>query len=220
MPVMIIPDFRTPQTIDSESHNFRTGVQDKRMKVGYARVSTGDQKIDSQIEDLQREGCEKIFEGKFSGVSTENDQQLDKMLSFIRESDVVVVCRLDRLGRTLKRILEVIDAIHDKSASLKTLDGSLDTSKKSPMATAMISLLALFAQLERDLINDRTSEGRMRAKAQGKHLGRSTALSEATQKLITNKLEQGASVSALARDYKVSRQTIIRYNEKWKKDKL
>lgn len=90
------------------------------------------------------------------------------MLNYIRKGDIVFVTRLDRLWRSLKSILQNVDSIHDKGSKLKTLDGAIDTANESPLAKATISLLGTFAQLERDLILDRTSEGRSRAIAYGK----------------------------------------------------
>ena len=99
-------------------------------KVGFARVSTIDQDLNLQIEALEKEGCNKIFFGKQSGLSSENQSQLNALLDFIREGDVVIVTKLDRLGRSLKSILSTIDLIHDKKATLKTLDGAGQTHER------------------------------------------------------------------------------------------
>jgi len=184
------------------------------MKVGFARVSTKEQELNLQLKQLKDFGCEKIFHGKHSGVSVKNDEKLKEMIDFIREDDEVVVCRLDRLGRSLKSILDTIDNIHNKKATLNIIDGSLNTSNDNPFSTAMINLCGVFAQLERDLIKSRTAEGREAAKAQGKHLGRMPSLSEKQGKELLKEKLDGKSISSLARKYNVSRATVHRAIER------
>jgi len=183
------------------------------MKIGYARVSTNQQDLASQIEKLTDAGCEKIFSGKQSGTSETNSARLSEVIDFIREGDELIVTRLDRLGRSLSQILSTIDRIHEKKASLVTVDGSLNTTAKTPIAKAMVNLCGTFAQLERDLITVRTTEGRERAKAEGRQLGRKPALSINKQEEVRRKFKQGVSVSELSRSYQVSRATIHRYND-------
>ena len=122
--------------------------------------------------------------------------------------------KLDRLGRSLKTILDAIDNIHKKNAFLNIIDGSLNTSNDNPFSTAMINLCGVFAQLERDLIKSRTAEGREAAKAQGKHLGRIPALSEEQANDLFKAKQKGESISALSRKYNVSRTTIHRTLER------
>jgi DNA invertase Pin-like site-specific DNA recombinase len=184
------------------------------MKVGFARVSTKEQELNLQLKQLKDFGCEKFFHGKHSGVSVKNDEKLKEMIDFIREDDEVVVCRLDRLGRSLKSILDTIDNIHKKKATLNIIDGSLNTSNDNPFSTAMINLCGVFAQLERDLIKLRTAEGRAEAKAQGKHLGRMPALSEKDSIELVKAKKNGESISSLARKYNVSRATVHRTIER------
>lgn len=180
------------------------------MKVGFARVSTKEQDLNIQLSKLDAYGCEKIFQGKQSGASIRNEEKLQELIEFIREGDEVIVTRLDRLGRSLKSILEAIESIHKKGACLNIIDGSLNTQSDNPFATAMINLCGVFAQLERDLIKARTAEGREEAKAKGKHMGRLPALSDKqAEKLYRDKLN-GESISALAKKYSVSRPTVHR----------
>ena len=184
------------------------------MKVGFARVSTKEQELRVQLSKLNEFGCEKIFQGKQSGASIKNEEKLKELIDFIREGDEVIVTRLDRLGRSLKSILDAIDSIHSKGACLNIIDGSLNTSNDNPFSNAMINLCGVFAQLERDLIKARTAEGRAEAKAKGKHLGRMPSLSDKqAQDLLKEKLN-GESVSALARKYEVSRATVHRTLER------
>ena len=174
------------------------------MKVGFARVSTKEQELTLQLKQLEEFGCEKIFHGKHSGVSVKNDEQLKELIDFIREADEVIVTRLDRLGRSLKSILDAIDHIHSKGACLNIIDGSLNTGNDNPFSNAMINLCGVFAKLERDLIKVRTEEGRAEAKAQGKHMGRAPALSDKQAKELFKEKLNGESISALARKYDVS----------------
>lgn len=184
------------------------------MKVGFARVSTKEQELDLQLKLLNDFGCEKVFHGKHSGVSVKNDEKLKELIDFIREGDEVVVTRLDRLGRSLKSILDAIDNIHKKGACLNIIDGSLNTRNDNPFSNAMINLCGVFAQLERDLIKVRTAEGRAEAKANGKHLGRMPALSEKQAQELFKAKSNGESISALARKYNVSRATVHRTIER------
>lgn len=183
-------------------------------KIGFARVSTLDQNLEEQIKALKQAGCKKIFHGKQSGISKTNQEKLDQLLDYIRDDDTVLVTRLDRLGRSLKSILRTIEQIHEKGASLKSLDGVVDTTLNNPISRATVSLIGVFAQLERDLIYDRTKEGRDRAKAEGKHMGRPPKLADADRASIKKSLQTGATtVSALARKYGVARQTIMRIRD-------
>ena len=189
------------------------------MKVGFARVSTKEQELSLQLKQLKDFGCEKFFHGKHSGVSIKNDEKLKEMIDFIREGDEVIVTRLDRLGRSLKSILDAIDNIHSKGACLNIIDGSLNTSNDNPFSNAMINLCGVFAQLERDLIKSRTAEGREAAKAKGKHLGRMPSLSDKQAKELFKDKLNGESISALARKYDVSRPTVHRTLERINKNK-
>jgi DNA invertase Pin-like site-specific DNA recombinase len=126
--------------------------------IGFARVSTSNQDLANQLKMLEEHGCHKILHGKQSGSSKENESNLKELVDYVREGDTVVVTKLDRLGRSLKSILETIQQITDKNATLKTLDGAIDTTNCSPFAQAQLNLIGTFAQLERDLIVQRTTE--------------------------------------------------------------
>lgn len=184
------------------------------MKVGFARVSTKEQDLKIQLSKLNEFGCERVFQGKQSGTSIKNEEKLLELIDFIREGDEVIVTRLDRLGRSLKSILEAIESIHNKGACLNIIDGSLNTKNDNPFATAMINLCGVFAQLERDLIKSRTAEGREEAKAKGKHIGRMPALTDKQTKELYKARLSGDSISALARKYNVSRATVHRSIER------
>ncbi len=179
-------------------------------QIGFARVSTKDQDLSAQLEALNDAGCEEVFHGKQSGSSDENETKLNELISYIRKNDVVVVTKLDRLGRSLRSILNTIDAIHAKKASLRSLDGVIDTSNDSPFSKAQISLLGAFAQLERDLIVSRTSEGRERAMRAGVKFGAPKKIDDKQRAQIIKAYNAGKTMNELANQYQVARQTISR----------
>ena len=189
------------------------GQGGKMQLIGFARVSTSSQDLASQLKTLEEHGCNKVFHGKQSGKSTENELKLKELVDYVRQGDTVVVTKLDRLGRSLKSILETIQQITDKGATLETLDGAIDTTNSSPFAQAQLNLIGTFAQLERDLIVQRTTEGREAAKNKGVKFGRKSVLSDEQRTAIRKQLAKGATVYALAKEYKVSRQTIMRVRD-------
>ena len=178
--------------------------------IGFARVSTQGQDIDGQLEALTKAGCTKIFHGKNSGTKEANKARLEEMISYIREGDTVLVTKLDRLGRSLRMILEALDAIEDKKAAVRSLDGAIDTSNQSPTAKAQQALIGVFAQLERDLIVNRTSEGRDLAMKNGVQFGRKQKLSDNQKSIIKERHSKGDSIRKLASEFDVSRPTIDR----------
>ncbi|MDO3723108.1 recombinase family protein [Marinobacter sp. chi1] len=184
------------------------------MLIGFARVSTKDQDLETQLQQLQEAGCDKVFHGKHSGASSQNQAKLRELVDYVRDGDIVVVTKLDRLGRSLKAILNTLDEIHAQGARLKTLDGSVDTSQNTPFATAMVHLLGTFAELERNLIVSRTTEGREEAKSKGVRFGRKPSLTDEDQRKAINMLNNGTSVRATAKAIGTTRQTIYRLRAK------
>lgn len=186
-------------------------------KVGYARVSTLKQDLNEQIAELEKFGCTKIFSGKHSGKPEQNEEQLNELLNYIREGDVVVVTKLDRLGRSLSQCLKVLDMLTENKIGFVALNQGIDTTKrKDPMAMAMIHLLGLFAELERNFIVDRTQGGKL-AKIESGDLkaigGRPKILSEKVEKRLLKDLQKNYSLTKLAEKYEVSRATISRYKK-------
>lgn len=186
-------------------------------KVGYARVSTLKQDLNEQIAELEKFGCTKIFSGKHSGKPEQNEEQLNELLSYIREGDIVVVTKLDRLGRSLSQCLKVLDMLRENKIGFIALNQGIDTTKrKDPMAMAMIHLLGLFAELERNFIVDRTQGGKL-AKIESGDLkaigGRPKILSKEVEKRLLKDIKKGYSLTKLAEKYSVSRATISRYKK-------
>jgi len=145
------------------------------MKIGYARVSTKDQNLDLQIEALQKAGCEKIFEEKISG-STKSRSELDKMVEQFRSGDELYVWRLDRLGRSLKHIIDLVLALSEKGIIIKGLADGVDTSTIN--GRLFLNLMASLAEYERELIRERTKAGLQSARARGRLGGRPKGFSK------------------------------------------
>ena len=182
--------------------------------IGYARVSTQEQDLQAQVDALERYGCKKIFAGKQSGNSSDNVKKLDDLLDYIREGDVVCVTKLDRLGRSLKGIMTAIDGIHAKGAALTTLDGVINSADDSPFGKAVLHVIAVFAELNKSLIIKNTTEGRERAIAQGKHMGRPKTIPDSDREKIRKLvLSKQKSKNQLSKEYGVSRTTIRRIVE-------
>lgn len=181
--------------------------------VGYARVSSIQQDLTEQLEALKAFGCEKIFSGKHSGKAKDNQEQLNKMLDYIREGDTVVVTKVDRLGRSLNQVLNVLEEFKQQNIGFVAIQQNVDTRKQSdPLAMAMIQLLGIFAELERSFIVERTQEGiRAKKEAGEKCGGRPAALTESKLKQFKADAESGLSLSVLGHKYKISRATAQRY---------
>lgn len=147
------------------------------MVIGYARVSTKDQNLDLQIEALKKAGCERIFQEKISGATKERPQ-LDAMISQLREGDTIVVWKLDRLGRSLKNIIDLVLDFNEKKVIVKGLTDGVDTSTTN--GRLFLNIMASLAEYERELIKERTNAGLNAAKARGRMGGRPKGLKAET----------------------------------------
>jgi DNA invertase Pin-like site-specific DNA recombinase len=178
------------------------------MKLGYARVSTDDQTLDRQRERLREAGCERLFEEKISGARRDRPE-LARLLDQLRPGDVVVVTRLDRLARSTGNLLEIAEAIRVKDAGLLSLaEPWVDTT--SPAGRMVLTVFAGIAEFERELIRQRTDEGRQAAKKRGVTFGRPPKLRPDQQELVSRLLQEGRSVSEVARTFNVHPATIYR----------
>lgn len=187
--------------------------------IGYARVSSIQQDLTEQIDALKNYGCEKIFSGKHSGKAKENQEQLDKMMNYVREGDTVVVTKIDRLGRSLNQVLNILEEFKKQDIGFIALQQGIDTTKKNDaMAMAMIHLLGLFAELERSFIVERTQEGIRLKKERGEKCGgRPAALNDDKKKKLIEDIKKGSSLNELAFKYKVSKSTVQRIKEEIRK---
>lgn len=146
--------------------------------IGYARVSTQEQKLDMQLDALRKAGCTIIFEEKVSGVKQR--PELEKALSYLREGDSFVVWKLDRLGRTLKELIFLIDNLNKRNIAFKSISDGIDTN--SALGRCQFGIFATLAEYERENIIERTREGLRAARERGKIGGRPKGLSKEAKK--------------------------------------
>lgn len=183
------------------------------MKVGYARVSTEDQNIQSQISLLKEKGCEKIFQEKVSGIS-KNRPELLKMLEFVREGDEIYVYKLDRLGRSLKHLVQLVEIFKDKGVGFVSVSDGF-VLNDSAAGQLMLNIFGAFAQFERDLISERTRIGLANARVRGRKGGRPKGLSQsAKDKSILCKLmyERGDKpIKEITKELNISVSTFYKY---------
>ena len=175
---------------------------------GYARVSGESQTLDAQLASLKQAGASKTFSEKISGARSDRTQ-LAKALATLQAGDVLLVTRLDRLARSTRDLLNVLDQIGKAGASFKSLaDAWADTT--TPQGRLMVTVLGGIAEFERELIRARTGEGRARAMQRGVRFGRKPKLSAFQMAEAVSRLQAGEATTDIARSYGVSRQTAWR----------
>ncbi len=178
------------------------------MKIGYARVSTKEQTLETQLSRLAETGCELFFEEKISGVA-KNRPQLEAMLGQLRKDDLVVVTKLDRLARSTAELLRIAEALNQKSAGLQSLDEPwADTT--TPTGKMIMTVFGGIAEFERSLILTRTQEGREAAQARGVAFGRPSKLRPDQKEIVCDLIKNGQSIAAVARTFNVHPATIYR----------
>jgi DNA invertase Pin-like site-specific DNA recombinase len=175
---------------------------------GYARVSTRDQDLAAQDAELRSAGCAKVFKEKVSGAKTDRPE-LAKAISRLEPGDALVITRLDRLARSTRDLLNVLDEISNRGAGFKSLkDTWADTT--TPHGKLMLTMLGGLAEFERELIRARTGEGRKRAKARGVRFGRPRKLTAHQRQEALQRIDQGETQADIARLLNVSPPTISR----------
>jgi len=178
------------------------------MLIGYARVSTIGQNLESQIEHLQAEGCDKVFQEKLTGFDRRRPQ-LEKMLKQIEPGDVLLVTSLDRLARSTHDLFIITQKIEAAEASFRSIrEPWADTT--SSMGKFLLTVFAGLSELVRNLINERTDEGRTSAKKRGVKFGRKFKLTSHQQDQVRTMLNDGQSIRAIARHFNVGVATIDR----------
>ena len=182
---------------------------EKRL-IGYARVSTVGQTLESQLDQLRAGGCSSrnIYREKVTGVQADR-RELNRMLGKLGPGDVVTVTRIDRLARSTFDLFAILKRIVDAKAQFRSLAEPWADSTSST-GRLMLAVLGGLANVEHDLIRTRTAEGRARAKAQGKAMGRPPSLTPEQKKEAIRRRAQGETLAELARSYNVSRATISR----------
>ncbi|WP_321875644.1 recombinase family protein [Burkholderia cenocepacia] len=178
------------------------------MRIGYARVSTQEQETRAQIDALTKAGVDAVHEEKRSGASMRRPV-LDKLLRNLRRGDVLVVYKLDRIARSLKHLLSIIDRIQERGAGFESLTEHIDTN--SPSGRLMLQILGAFAEFEREMIRERTKSGMQAAKKRGIRLGRPRCLRSEDERRVVLQWRTGQyTLSALAHQYGVHLSSIKR----------
>ena len=178
------------------------------MIAGYARVSTGAQALEAQVEALEAAGAERVFREKVSGARRDRPE-LRALLDGLGQGDVLLVTRLDRLARSTRDLLEVLATVAERGASFRSLsDAWADTT--TAHGRLMLTVLGGLAEFERELIRSRTAEGRERARARGVRMGRRSKLTPHQRREALERKAAGEAVTEIARSYNVSHSTISR----------
>ncbi|MBL0229280.1 MAG: recombinase family protein [Moraxellaceae bacterium] len=166
------------------------------MMIGYARVSTDDQRLDNQRTVLTSVGCQRIYEEKISGTKRERPE-LTRLLDHLREDDVLITTRLDRLARSTRDLLEIAEILNDRGVGLRSLaEPWIDTT--SPSGKMVLTVFAGIAEFERSLIVDRTRTGRVAAQKKGVRFGRPPKLSTEQIAMGERLIAEGTSVREAA----------------------
>lgn len=186
---------------------------------GYGRVSTSEQTTTNQLQELEQQLGFSIehhrwFTETISGrVPSLQRKGFTKLLERLEEGDLLVVSKLDRIGRDVMDVIGTIRLLSERGIRVKVLAlGDVDLT--STAGKAILGILATVAELERDLLVERTQAGLARAKAEGKQLGRKSKTSSADKQLIKERLSKGETVSQISRDYKISRASVISIRDK------
>ena len=178
------------------------------VRIGYARTSTTDQKagLEAQLRDLKAAGCTKIFREELSSVAARRPQ-LDAALEWVREGDILIVTKLDRLARSVSDMVAITEALKKKGVALRILAMNLDTS--TPTGKLMVNLLGAIAEFERELMLERQREGIAKAKAEGKYAGRQPTARRKAEDVLRLRAE-GKSANDIKTALGISRASVFR----------
>ena len=174
-------------------------------RIGYARVSTEDQKLRIQKAALEKDGCAIVFEEKRTGTKRNDREQLELALKVLTKGDTLVVTRLDRLGRSLRDLANIVHEIEEAGANLRVIEQSVDTGTSA--GRAFFGMLAVFAQFETDVRRERQAEGIARAKKAGVYTGGKPRIDRTQVKALA---DDGKGPAMIARELGVSRMSVYR----------
>lgn len=180
--------------------------------IGYARVSKEEQNLDLQISELKRHGCEVIFQEKKSAGSLPLRIEFKKMLNYLRKGDTLVCWKIDRIGRNAKEVCMLVDELEKKGINITSTSDGINI--QTPLGKAFVQISAIFAEMERNYIRERTLAGLEEARSRGVKLGRPRGLSPVSKE---NKVQccmlfdKGFTVSEISKILKISRPTVYRY---------
>ncbi len=182
------------------------------MNYGYARISTQSQNLDLQLDALKKSGCERLFVDIASGAKTDRPD-LNKMLSEVRPKDVITIWKLDRLGRSLRHLVEIVDKLNEIKVGLVSLNDPIDTT--TPHGKLIFNIFASLAEFERDIIRERTKAGLEAARARGRKGGRPKGLSREAEATAcaaeTLYKEKTLSAQQICKQLSISKATLYSY---------
>ena len=179
------------------------------MRIGYARVSTGEQKLDLQLDDLDEAGCEKVYQEQVSGAATERPE-LERCLEELRKRDTLVVWRLDRFGRSLKDLVSKMEALEERGVDFMSLTEGINTTTAQGKLT--FHIFGALAEFERELARERTMAGLRAARERGRVGGRPRALDEEDIPQVQALMQDdGVSTANICERFDISKATLYRY---------
>lgn len=178
-------------------------------KVGYARVSTKEQRLEVQLEKLK--DCDKIYEEKLSGTDGKRPK-LQECLDYVREGDILVVTRLDRLARSTLHLCEIAKLLQRKGVSLVVIDQSIDTGTSS--GRLLFNMLGAIAQFETEIRAERQAEGIRKALSKGVKFGRKSVLNTDQVTELKRKRQEGVTISALMKEFGIGKVSVYNYLKK------
>src|SRR5689334_14772800 len=180
------------------------------MLIGYARVSTQDQTLDLQLDALKKAGCEKLYTDTASGAKAEREG-LEEAINYAREGDVLVVWRLDRLGRSLRHLIDTITTLNNRKVGFRSITENIDTTTSG--GKLVFHIFGALAEFERDIIRERTQAGLQAARARGKTGGRPKRQPSARQVAMARALyaDKTNSIKDICKTLGISRSTFYRY---------
>lgn len=187
------------------------------MLIGYARVSTPDQNFNLQVEALEKAGCAKVYQETASGAKVER-KVLGEILAYLRPGDTLVVWRLDRLGRSLGHLIQLVNDLESHGIGFKSLVEAIDTT--TPTGQFFFQITGAFAELERNLIRERTMAGLASARSRGRNGGRPKALDgEAFAMALTLYHDRRNPVGSICKKFGIAKRTFYRYLEKHRQER-